>query len=412
MKTLSFAWRYLWSRPLGAALNVILLSLGLASITFLLLVGYQVSRAFDRDLAGIDVVVGAKGSPMQLILSGVLHLDVPPGNVPLKAVQALAQNPLVASVIPISLGDNLQGFRIVGTSHAYISHYGATLAQGRLWDAPLQVVVGATAAKQLGLALGNTFAGAHGLGAGGHTHGDSLYTVVGILAPSGSVLDRLILTDTASVWKVHADHAAHAGHDGHDEDDDGDAEDQPVADDAREITLALISYKTPLAAMSFPRYVNTQTEMQAAAPAVEISRLLNMLGLGTEVLRAFAGVLLLTAALSVFIALWSAVRERRGDLALLRMLGAPPSKVAALLLCEALWLGLLSAVAGLALGQAFAATLAWALQLDHSLLIGGMVWPAALWLVPAIAVVVSLGAALLPAWGAYRVSVLELLQSR
>ena len=248
---------------------------------------------------------------------------------------------------------------------------------------PLQVVVGATAAKQLGLALGNTFAGAHGLGAGGHTHGDSLFTVDGILEPSGSVLDRLILTDTASVRKVHADHTAHAAHDDHDE--DGDAEDQPVAYDAREITKALESYKTPLAAMSFQRYFNTQTEVQAAAPAVEISRLLNLLGLGTEVLRAFAGVLLLTAALSVFIALWSAVRERRGDPALLRMLGAPPYKVEALLLCEASWLCLLSAVAGLSLGQAFAATLAWALQLDHSLLIGGMVWPAALWLVPAIA---------------------------
>src|ERR1035437_1216859 len=105
MKTLFFAWRYLWSRPLGAALNVLLLSLGLASITFLLLVGYQLSKAFDRDLAGIDVVVGAKGSPMQLILSGVLHVDVPPGNVPLKAVQALEKHPMVASVIPISLGD-------------------------------------------------------------------------------------------------------------------------------------------------------------------------------------------------------------------------------------------------------------------------------------------------------------------
>jgi putative ABC transport system permease protein len=409
MKTLGFAWRYLWSRPLAAALNVILLSLGLASITFLLLVGHQLNKAFDRDLAGIDVVVGAKGSPMQLILSGVLHIDVPPGNVPFKDVLALAQNPLVASVIPISLGDNLRGFRIVGTSHAYITHYGATLAQGRLWDAPLQVVVGATAAKKLGLVMGNTFAGAHGLGAGGQAHGDSLYTVVGLLAPSGSVLDRLILTDTASVWRVHADHAAHAqaAHD-----DDGDAEDLPVADAAREVTLALVSYKTPLAAMSFPRYINTQTGMQAAAPAVEISRLLNMLGLGTDVLRAFAGVLLLTAGLSVFIALLSAVRERRGDLALLRMLGAPPAKVAALLLCEAGWLGLLAAGVGLALGQGFAALLAWGLQLDNSLLIGGVVWPPALWLVPGLALVVSLGAALLPAWGAYRVSVLELLQSR
>ena len=400
MKTLSLAWHYLWSRPLGAALNVLLLALGLGSITFLLLVGHQLSRAFDRDLAGIDVVVGAKGSPMQLILSGLLHIEIPPGNVPLKAVRELEKHPLVASIIPISLGDNLRGFRIVGTSHAYLQHYDAKLAQGQLWTQPMQVVVGATAARKLGLVLGNTFAGSHGLGAGGHLHGDSLYTVVGILAPGGSVLDRLILTDTASVWKVHEDYTA--------VDDD----DRKIMEDEREITMALVQYKTPMAAMSFPRYVNTSTEMQAASPALEITRLLNMLGLGTDVLRAFAGVLLLTAGLSVFIALWSAVRERRGDLALLRMLGAPPGKVAALLLCEALWLGLLAAGLGLLLGQGFAAGLGWFLQLDNSLLIGGMVWPPELAVVPGIALLVSLGAALLPAFGAYRVSVLELLQVR
>ena len=395
MKTLAFAWRYLWSRPLGAALNVLLLSLGLASITFLLLVGYQLSKAFERDLAGVDVVVGAKGSPMQLILSGVLHIDVPPGNVPLQAVEALARHPLVAQVIPISLGDNIQGFRIVGTSHDYVSLYNAAPAQGRLWDAPMQVVLGATAAAKLGVALGGHLVGTHGLGAGGHVHGDSSYTVVGVLAPSGSVLDRLVLTDTASVWHVHED----AGKPDHDDAD-------------REVTMALVRYKTPLAAISFPRYVNTSTGMQAAAPAVEVTRLLHMLGLGTDVLRAFAGVLLLTAALSVFIALWSAVRERRGDLALLRMLGAPPRKIAALLLCEALWLGLLAAVLGLLLGQGFAAALGWFLQLDSTLLIGGMVWPGTLAVVPALALGVSLGAALLPAIGAYRVSVLELLQTR
>jgi putative ABC transport system permease protein len=158
--------------------------------------------------------------------------------------------------------------------------------------------------------------------------------------------------------------------------------------------------------------VNTSTEMQAAAPALEISRLLHMLGLGTDVLRAFASVLLLTAGLSVFIALWSAVRERRADLALLRMLGAPPRKVAALLLSEALWLGLVAAVLGVLLGQACTAALAWLLALDNSLLIGGVVWPVELWIVPCLALGVSLVSALLPAIGAYRVSVLELLQSR
>jgi putative ABC transport system permease protein len=397
---------------MGTALNVLLLSLGLASITFLLLVGYQLNKAFERDLAGVDVVVGAKGSPMQLILSGVLHIDVPPGNVPLQAVQALAQHPLVASVIPISLGDNVLGYRVVGTSLDYVSLYGATLAQGRLWDAPMQVVLGATAAAKLGVPLGGQLVGTHGLGTGGHAHGDSNYTVVGVLAPSGSVLDRLILTDTASVWHVHED-ADKQDHDGHEGTaDKHDADHDAERDTKREVTMALVRYKTPLAAISFPRYVNTSTGMQAAAPAVEVTRMLHMLGLGTDVLRAFAGVLLLTAALSVFIALWSAVRERRGDLALLRMLGAPPRKVAALLLCEALWLGLLAAGLGLLLGQGFAAALGWFLQLDSTLLIGGMVWPGTLAVVPALALGVSLGAALLPAMGAYRVSVLELLQAR
>ena len=400
MKTLFFAWHYLWSRPLGAVLNVLLLAVGLGSITFLLLVGHQLNRAFDRDLAGIDAVVGAKGSPMQLILSGVLHLDVPPGNVPLAAVRELERHPMVAVVIPISLGDNFQAYRIVGTSPAYLDHYQVALAQGQRWRAPMQVVLGATVARRLGLQLGQHFVGSHGLGAGGHAHGDNPYTVVGILAPSGSVLDRLILTDSASVWQVHEDATAL--------DDD----DREVMAQEREITLALVKYKTPMAALTFPRFVNDNTEMQAAAPALEISRLLHLLGLGTDVLRAFAGVLLLTAALSVFIALWSAVRERRADLAVLRMLGASPAKVAALLLCEALWLGLLASVCGLALGQGFAAALGWFLQLDNALLIGGLVWPPVLAVVPALAFLVSLGAALLPALGAYRVSVLELLQSR
>jgi putative ABC transport system permease protein len=400
MKTLTLAWTYLWSRPLSAALNLLLLSLGLASITFLLLVSHQLGKAFERDLQGIDLVVGAKGSPMQLILSGVFHIDVPPGNIPLKAVQDLQRQPMVAQLIPISLGDSLRSFRIVGTSPDYITHYQATLAQGQIWTQPMQVVLGATVARKLGLGLGNTFVGTHGLGEGGHAHGDSIYTVVGILAPSGSVLDRLILTDTASVWKVHEDYTA------------VDDEDRQIMMEEREITMALIRYKSPLAAVSFPRYVNTSTDMQAAAPAMEITRLLSMLGLGTDVLRAFAGVLLLTAGLSVFIALWGAVRERRGDLALLRMLGAPPRKVAALLLLEALWLGLLAAGVGVLAGQGMAAGLAWLLQLDNSLLIGGMAWPPALLAVPAVALGVSLVAAILPALGAYRVTVLELLQGK
>ena len=400
MTTLAFAWRYLWSRPLAGALNLLLLTLGLASITFLLLISHQINKAFERELAGIDVVVGAKGSPMQLILSGVFHLDVPTGNVPLAAVKALENHPQVASLIPISLGDSFRGFRIVGTTADYVRHYNAQLAQGKLWSEPMQIVIGSQVARQTGLQVGNRFAGTHGLGGGGDVHEKTPYTVVGVLAPSGTVLDRLLVTALESVWKVHEVDTAL------------DAEDQKILEEEREVTLALIQYKTPLAAVTFPRFINTTTDMQAAAPALEITRLLSMVGVGTDVLRGLAGVLLLTAGLSVFIALWSAVRERRADLALLRMLGAPPRKIAGLLLCEALWLALLAAVLGLLLGQGLTALMAMALQLEKSVVIGAWVWPIELVSVPLLALGVALASSALPAWEAYRVSVFELLQSR
>ena len=400
MKTMLLSWRYLWSRPLAASLNLLLLTLGLASITFVLLVSQQITRAFERDLAGIDVVVGAKGSPMQLILSGVFHIDAPTGNVPLAAVRQLEKNPQVARVIPISLGDSFRGFRIVGTSFDYPKLYSATLADGTLWTQPMQAVMGSQVAQQTGLKVGDSFAGAHGLGAGGESHGKVMYRVSGVLAASGSVLDRLILTATESVWKVHETDTAL------------DAEDQKVLEEERELTLALIQYKSPLAAVTFPRFVNSTTEMQAAAPALEITRLLSMIGVGTDVLKALAGVLLLTAGLSVFIALWSAVRERRADLALLRMLGAPPRKIAGLLLCEALWLALLACVLGVLAGQGLMAAAAWALQAEKSVAISAFVWPIELMVVPVLALGVALAASALPAWEAYRVSVFELLQSR
>ena len=400
MKTLRWAWQFLWSRPLAAALNLLLLSLGLASITLVLLVNHQIQQAFARDLAGIDVVVGAKGSPLQLILSGVFQIDTPTGNVPLAEVQALQANPQVAKLIPISMGDSFKGYRIIGTTPDYLSHYAGVMASGAMWQAPMQAVLGAKVARDTGLRVGDSFVGSHGLGGGGHAHGQTPYAVTGVLAPSGSVMDRLILTATESVWRVHEKDTAL------------DAADQKILEEEREVTLALIQYRSPLAAVTFPRFINTATNMQAASPALEVSRLLGLIGIGADVLRAFAGVLLLTAGVSVFIALWSAVRERRADLALLRMLGAAPRQLAALLWCEALWLALLATLLALALGQGVAALLAVALDVDKSISLAALNWPVALLSVPALALGVAVASALLPTWEAYRVSVLELLQSR
>lgn len=433
MKTGTLAWRNLWAQPLTGVLNLVLLTLGLASVAFVLLARGALSQAFERDLAGIDLVVGAKGSPMQLILSGVFHIDQPTGNVALAEVQALARQPLVAEVIPLSLGDAVGGFRIVGTTPAYLAHYGATLAQGAVWTAPMQAVLGAQAARALGLSVGQRFAGAHGLGGGGAAHAATPYTVSGVLAPCGCVLDRLVLTATVSVWQVHAHHVAPALGDAHapaahgaeaddDHDHPHDPAEQPAAappaeaDAAREVTVALVRYRSPLAAAVLPRWVNTQTRMQAASPAVEVTRLLGLIGVGARVLEAVGAVLLASAALSVFIALWNAVRARRADLALLRLLGAPPRRIAALLLGEALWLALLASALALLAAHGLLALAGWAAAgAGGAAEVGALLpltalatqWQAIEAVVPALAVGVALLAALLPLAAAYRIDVAE-----
>lgn len=400
MKTIALALRYLCSRPLAALLNLLLLTLGLAAVTFVVLASSQVSRAFERDLAGIDLVVGAKGSPMQLILAGVFHIDVPPGNVALAEVQALQRHPQVARLIPLSLGDSLRGFRILGTTTDYLAHYRLAPAQGRAWQQPLEAVLGAHTARDTGLAVGQAFVGNHGLGGGGHAHGDTPYRVVGVLAHCGCVADRLILTSLESVWQVHEKAMA------------TDEEDRKALEAEREVTMALITYKTPLAAVTFPRMVNSSTAMQAAAPAVEVTRLLRMLGVGAELLQGLGAVLLATAGLSVFIALWNAVRERRADLAMLRMLGATPAQVAALLLCEALWLAVLATVLGLAAGHGLTALVGSVLAGQQSLPVSGWTWVAQEAWIPVAALGVAVLAALVPAVSAYRVDVAALLNSR
>jgi len=388
------AWRYLWSSPLTTALNLLLLTLGLAAVTFVLRASAQVEAGLKRDLAGIDLVVGAKGSPMQIMLAGVFHLDAPTGNIPLATLDLLKAQPLVAQAVPLSLGDSFRGYRIAGTTPDYLDLYGVKMSLGAVWTQPMQAVLGAEVARTSGLKLGDRFAGSHGLAEGGGGHGEQPFEVVGVLAESGSVLDRLVLTDLASVWEVHEDH--HATHD----------EEQP-----KEITLALVRYRSPLAAVMLPRWVNAQDGLQSAAPALETARLMRLVGAGTEVLRGFGIVLLMAAGLSVWVALLHAVRARQGDLAMLRMLGAPAHRVALLIALEALLLAGLAAVLGLAAGHGLVAGLERLLAERQSLRLGSLGFSEAEWLVPCLAAGLALLAAAWPAWRAYRLDVTTLLQA-
>lgn len=395
------AWRYLWSSPLTTALNLLLLTLGLAAVTFVLRASAQVEAGLKRDLAGIDLVVGAKGSPMQIMLAGVFHLDAPTGNIPLATLDLLKAQPLVAQAVPLSLGDSFRGYRIAGTTPEYMDLYGAKIASGAVWTQPMQAVLGAEVARTIGLKVGDRFSGSHGLGEGGGAHGDQPFEVVGVLAESGSVLDRLVLTDLASVWEVHEEHHA----------DEAAHQDAHEEEEPKEITLALVRYRSPLAAVMLPRWVNAQDGLQSAAPALETARLMRLVGVGTEVLRGFGVVLLLAAGLSVWVALLHAVRARQGDLAMLRMLGAPARRVATLIALEALLLAGLATVLGLAAGHGLVAGLERLLAERQSLRLGHLGVSDAEWLVPLLAAGLALLAAAWPAWRAYRLDVTTLLQA-
>ena len=408
MNVVRLALAYARRRPLTTLLNVLLLAVGVATITLVILVTRELDSRLARDAAGIDLVVGAKGSPLQLVLAGVYHADVPPGNIPLAAVASLRANPLVREVIPLALGDTFRGFRIVGTEPSLVTHYEAALADGRLWEAPLDAVLGHDVARATGLAVGSAFAGSHGLAEGGAAHEDAKYTVVGVLAPTGGVIDRLVLTGIESVWKVHERH--------HDDDDD----DKPgstkssgpkhgvagaASPPAREVTLALVKYRTPLAAASLPRAIDAETALQAASPAYESARLLTVFGVGTDVIRAFALLLIGAAAVGLFVALTQALDERRYDLAIMRALGASRSKIVAVLGVESLLLSAAGLGLGLALAHAIAANIGALLPAAAPLEGGAWTWRDEEWGVATLALGAGIIATLIPAWRAYRLDV-------
>ena len=380
---IDLALAYLRDRPLTTALNVLLLAISTAMLILLLQFGSQARDRFERDVQHIDLVVGAKGSPLQLILSSLFHIDQPTGNIPLESLDMLRNDPAVERAVPLALGDNFRGYRIVGTDDSFAGLYGLQLAQGAYFDRSMQAVLGADVAAQTGAALGQKFIGSHGFatdedGTQGHDH--AVFETVGILQPSGTVADRLILVSYQSVWDVHGiahgdddflsvepDHADthhddHAHHDSHRVAGNGNggasrAGPLPGASRAAllegasrapepELTAILVAYRNASAAVRIPAMIDRQTQMQAAVPAIETARLLDLLGAGFEGLRIFAWLLAATGGLATFVALLNMVRARERDLALLRVMGASRMQVFATVILEGVITALLGAMAG------------------------------------------------------------------
>ncbi len=369
---ISLAIAYLRDRPLTTALNVLLLAIAVAMLVLLLQFGKQASERFERDARGVDLVVGAKGSPLQLILSSIFHVDQPTGNIPLSSLSVLERDRAVARVVPLALGDNFNRYRIVGTDERFADLYQTKIASGRTFDGPMEAVMGAAVASETGAQIGQKFVGSHGLTAdvdASQDHVHAPFETVGILAPTGTVADRLILTSVESVWNVHGighdrshdhDHGAE-GHSHDLRDHEGHSHDlQPAATTQRgssvlqaqgsglepELTALLVTYRNASAAIRIPAMINRQTEMQAAVPATQTARLLKLLGASFDGIRIFAWVLAITGGLAIFVALLNMARNRESDLALLRVMGASRVQVFATVIMEGVITAALGAGAG------------------------------------------------------------------
>ena len=338
MNIFKLSIKNIFNKPLSSSISLALLVLGVGIISLLLQLNTLIKDQMDNNLRGIDMVVGAKGSPLQLILSSVYHIDSPTGNISLAEAETISNNRMVGSSIKILYGDNYKGFRIVGAEKKFIELYKGVIKEGKDWDNPYEVLVGSKVYEKLKINLGDELISSHGLRETGQSHDEGTFKVVGLLKPSNSVIDQLIITSPQSVWDIHETH----DHDEHENENEHENEHEN-----REITAMLIKFKSPMNIIQFPRQINENTNLQAAVPSYEISRLFKLFGFGIETLSYLAYLIIIVSGFSLFINLFNSMRERKYEMALIRTLGASRFQLSTMIIFESLVLTISGFILGL-----------------------------------------------------------------
>lgn len=394
-------------KPLHFLLGWLLLTVSVGIISLLLMVQKQVEEQFNNNIKGVDMVIGAKGSPLQLILSAVYHIDAPTGNIKMEEAQKWMQHPFVEEAIPLAYGDSYKSYSIIGTTPDYLAKYDATVEQGKLFANNFEVVVGHELAQLLHLKIGDRFFGTHGDKEGGEAHEENAYTVTGILKPTGLVIDRLIIGNIESVWKMHEAHEE-------DEASEKPANTKPGNEkaahtDHEEITAVLVKFRNPMAQLQLPRAINANTNMMAAVPAIEINRLFSLLGVGIDTLEKIAWGIMLLSALSVFITLFNVLKERKYELALMRTMGGGRLKMMMLVLLESLSLCLAGFICGMLLSRLALYFLSKSAEADYHFSLHNFGWQRQEGYLLLLTVLVGVVAALIPAIKAYRLNISKTL---
>lgn len=349
---LRLAWASLANRRFTAAVTIATIALSV-----LLLLGVERLRSearssFLRTVAGTDLIVGARAHPVQLLLYSVFHLGDATNNVSWKSYQEIAAREDVAWTVPVSLGDSHKGYRVIGTAANYFEHIrtGGQRAlhfeQGQAFDGLFEAVLGAEVAARLGYTLGDAIVLAHGTGAlNPNQHDDRPFTVVGVLARTGTPIDQSVHVSLEAIEAIHVNWRSGTRI--------GRAPDEipPERLQPRSITAFFVGLESRMATFAVQRAVNEfrAEPLTAVLPGVALQQLWGMLGVVEQALLLTAACVVAAGLLGMLAALLGTLSERRREMAILRALGAGPGTVSALLLLEAVLLTVVGLVIGLVL---------------------------------------------------------------
>ena len=410
---LRLAWKSLLNRRLAAALLVCSIGLSVALLAGVERIRTQTEASFTRAVAGTDLVVGARSGPVNLILYAVFRIGDATNNISWKSYEAVAGNPRVAWTVPLSLGDSHRGFRVLGTTPAYFAHYRTgtdrplAFRDGKAFADVFDAVIGSEVAERLGYRVGESITLAHGTGSVSFAeHDDKPFRVVGILAPTGTAVDRTVHVPLEGIEAIHADWQAGGRVPGLNitPEQARKLDLQPKA-----ITAILVGVKSKAAVFQLQRAVNEYREepLLAVLPGVALQQVWQIVGVAERALFLVA-VAVAAASLAGLIALHlAALDARRRELAILRALGAPPRAIFGLVLGESFLLTAAGVVLGILVLQAGLLAAAAFIETRFGLVLeAGLPTATEAALLAAVLVCGTLAGAI-PAWRAYRLALAE-----
>lgn len=423
MNALTLAIKNILFRPLRSSFNIILIAFSVTLIISSILINEQLKNHFEKNLAKIDLILTAKGSPLQAILCNLYHVDAPTGNIPVKALKAFLnpRHPLIKSSLPLSLGDNANGFRIVGTTIEYLDWYNLSIEEGKQFTSNMDAVLGHEVAKQLKLKIGDKFLSGHGLVEeedNDHLHHNE-FTVVGILSSSGQVSDRLIYTPISSYWLIHNHHPNEeaVNNEAHDHTSESHSDAQIVYKDSlanvdQSISSLLLRFNgRNIQTLNFGRNINENTDLMSAYPAIEMNRLYEITGSISDVLFYIALLVTLLSALSIFISLIQSAHERKKEISMMRLTGVSRSFIFNNILFEGLLILLIGFLLGIISAHLLVELLGHAGSLKNKYGIHGFAFYRSELYTFALLLILVIFASLYPSYKAYKVNVHESLQS-